>query len=189
LIVFLNGAFGVGKTVVARHLRRRLPASAIYDPELLGFVLQRLPRLAPRDTEDFQDLPLWRRGSVRGIQLVRTFRPTVLVPMTFSNLDYLREILSGVQRFDSQVRHFCLTAPLAVVEARLARRGSDPTHRVTAWQLRRAAECCAAHAAPEFSEHVATDHRDVREVAMEIEARLRAPLAERPLVTGHPARR
>jgi hypothetical protein len=36
----LNGAaFRIGKTTVARHLGARLPESAIFDPEIVGFVL------------------------------------------------------------------------------------------------------------------------------------------------------
>jgi hypothetical protein len=177
VIVFLNGAFGIGKTSVANHLRRRLPDSAIFDPEHVGFVLQRLPRwvpLAGRGTDDFQDLPLWRRASVRGIALVRRFRGTVLVPMAFTNLAYLDELLSGARVADPCVRHFCLTAPLDVVERRLAGRGG-----VTAWQRRRAAECCAAHGDAAFAEHVETARRTADEVAGEIASRLRAMPAGR----------
>ena len=35
MIVFLNGAFGIGKTSVARQLRRQIAGSAIFDPELV----------------------------------------------------------------------------------------------------------------------------------------------------------
>jgi hypothetical protein len=169
LIVFVNGAFGIGKTTVAARLRERVPGSAIFDPERLGYVLRRLPGWVPlegRGTDDYQDLPLWRRGSVRGIRLVRAFRPVVIVPMAFSNPGTLQEFVSGVRRFDPAVRHFCLTAPLAVVRERLERRGP------TEWMLRRAAECCAAHRSAEFSEHIATERLTAEQVAAEIEARM-----------------
>lgn len=54
-MIFINGTFGVGKTTVARLLAQRLPRSMIYDPELLGVVLQRLSRPFKR-IDDFQDL-------------------------------------------------------------------------------------------------------------------------------------
>jgi broad-specificity NMP kinase len=41
MIVVINGSFGVGKTTVAKLIRRSLPGSAIYDPEWVGFVLRR----------------------------------------------------------------------------------------------------------------------------------------------------
>jgi hypothetical protein len=44
MVVLINGSFGVGKSTVAGLLRDRLPGSAVYDPERVGWVLQRLPR-------------------------------------------------------------------------------------------------------------------------------------------------
>lgn len=173
--MLVNGAFGIGKTTVARLLRARLPGSALYDPELLGLVLRRVPACVPlegRGSDDFQDLALWRRGSVRGIRLVRALRRTVIVPMALSNLAYLRELTAGVARFDARVRHFCLTAPFPVVRARLEERGLDPASPAGAWQLRRAAECCAAHGAPEFAEQLPTEDTRPADVAAAIAGRL-----------------
>jgi len=92
--------------------------------------------------------------------------------MAFSNLAYLRERTAGVARFDARVRHFCLTAPFPVVRARLEERGLDPASSAGAWQLRRAAECCAAHRAPEFAEQLPTEDMSPTDVAAAIAARL-----------------
>jgi len=105
VIVFLNGAFGIGKTTVARLLRNRLPGSAIFDPELLGIVLQRLPSWLPgsgRGADDFQDLLLWRRGNLRALRVARAFRRALIVPMAFLNLDTLREFLDGAERIEQR---------------------------------------------------------------------------------------
>lgn len=177
MIIFLNGAFGIGKTTVARLLRDRLPGSAIFDPELFGMVLQRLPRWIPgsgRGTDDFQDLARWRRGNIGAMRLAHAFRSTLIVPMAFSNLDYLREFLDGAERFDPAIRHFCLTAPLAVVRERIEQRAGRGRAVDRSWQLRRAAECCSAHQAPEFAEHVATEHRTPEDIALEIDRRIRS---------------
>ena len=59
MILWLNGAFGAGKTTVAHELARRLPGAFIYDPEEVGYFLRKnLP--AAMDRPDFQDIPLWR---------------------------------------------------------------------------------------------------------------------------------
>ena len=41
MIVWVNGAFGVGKTTVAGELVSLLPRARVYDPEPLGWLLQR----------------------------------------------------------------------------------------------------------------------------------------------------
>jgi len=167
VIVLLNGAFGIGKTTVARVLARRLPGASLYDPERIGFVLQRLPRFVPLDgrgTDDYQDLPLWRSLLVRGACARRRLARTLVVPMAFSRLDYLGEIRSGLAAIDPDFHHVCLTATLATIHARLAarERAGTPT---TDWMLRRAAECVEAHADPAFDPRIATDDRTPDEVA------------------------
>lgn len=57
MIVWLNGAFGAGKSTVAVALRELTPGARLFDPEYVGFLLR---RFVPIPTGDFQDLPLWR---------------------------------------------------------------------------------------------------------------------------------
>lgn len=170
MVVLLNGAFGVGKTTVARKLVRLLPGSLLFDPEVIGFVLRRLPAFVPlrgRGTADYQDLALWRSLTVALGRSCLRLRPTVIVPMAFSNRAYLAEIRDGLRGRRERVLHFCLTAPLHVVEARLRARQAE------AWCFRRAAECCAAHEDPFFAEQVQTEDRSPDEVAEVIAATLR----------------
>lgn len=190
MVVFLNGAFGIGKTTVARCLRGRLPGSAIYDPELAGLVLRRLPSWIPlegRGTDDFQDLAAWRRASVLGIRAVRALRRTVIVPMALSQIDYLHELVRGARRFDVDVRHFCLVAPLPVVLERIARRGGGLAPGALGWQVRRAKECCAAHASAEFAEHVPAADLTPEQIAAEIAARLSGRGLAKPVDPLHSA--
>ena len=152
MIVLLNGAFGIGKTAVARALTRRLPWSSIFDPEKIGIPLQRAARLMGRTVDDFQDMQLWRRLTVVGLRASAALAPCVIVPMTFSEPRYLDEIRRGAQRFDRHVHHFCLVAPLEVVQERLRARGDQPdTHP---WEYRRAAECCDAHRSDWSRQHI-----------------------------------
>ena len=77
MLLWLNGAFGAGKTSVAEALCRRLPGAFLYDPENAGqFLRQNLPgSLCP--WENFQDDPLWRQfnGALLGRLACRTDRP------------------------------------------------------------------------------------------------------------------
>jgi hypothetical protein len=58
VIIWLNGAFGAGKTTTARRLVGRLEGIRHFDPELVGYLL----RATSDDHEftDFQDLVPWR---------------------------------------------------------------------------------------------------------------------------------
>jgi hypothetical protein len=163
VILFLNGAFGIGKTTVARLLRRRIPHSAIYDPELAGLALQRLARLGGRDIRDFQDMRLWRSLTALGLRLTRLVRPNVIVPMAISDERVLGEFLGAAAALDSDVRHYCLVAPEDVVHARLDARGA--TRHGNAWEYRRAAECCVAHGSPAFAVQVDAAQRTPHQLA------------------------
>ena len=162
MIVLLNGAFGIGKTTVARAVVRRMPRALLFDPEWIGIPLQRIARLFGRTVDDFQDLRLWRRLTVFGLRIARLVSPNVIVPMAFSNAAYLREIRDGVRSFDEHVVHLCLVAPLDVVRARLLQRGAG------SWEYRRASECCAAHRSREFAEQISAADRDPAEIAGEV---------------------
>jgi MoxR-like ATPase len=56
VIILLNGAFGIGKTTVARLLAPRLKRAVRFNPEIIGSALQRTARLFGRKVYDFQDL-------------------------------------------------------------------------------------------------------------------------------------
>jgi len=166
MILLVNGAFGIGKTTIARVLIRRLPRAVLYDAELLGIALQRIARLFGREVEDFQDLRVWRRLTITALRLVRVCFRNVVVPMTFSNAAYLDEIRAGLSRFEPNVLHVCLVAPVEVVHARLLGRGEDAVRQ--AWQYRRARECCAVHSDERFAKHMHAADRDVEAIADEI---------------------
>ena len=42
MLVWINGPFGGGKTATADELHRRLPGSAVCDPEHVGFGMRRM---------------------------------------------------------------------------------------------------------------------------------------------------
>jgi predicted kinase len=68
-VLLLNGAFGVGKSTVARELAAVIPRARVFDPERIGWWLRRLPAWFPGSAAalcDYQDSVLWRRMTVRG---------------------------------------------------------------------------------------------------------------------------
>jgi hypothetical protein len=141
----------------------------IFDPEWVGLILMRLPFY---DKSDFQHLATWRRLSVIGARSFGAVRGTVIIPMAFSEIVYLEEVRSGLASSGRPVLHFCLTAPLEVVRARLARRGEPADDPRWTWAHRRAAECCSAHQSPSFEVHVPTADASPRAVAAELAQRI-----------------
>jgi predicted kinase len=172
MIILVNGAFGAGKTTVAKLLVDRIPKSVLFDPEIIGFVLQRLPRfmsLKNRDTEDFQDIPLWRRlTALTALILHKTLGRTIIIPMAFCKLEYLNQIRSRLLRGGVAIHHFCLTAPVEVIHERLRKRGVNPLSAEGQWVYPRAARCCETHIAPEFGKHINTNNKLPSEVADDI---------------------
>jgi hypothetical protein len=163
MIVWINGPFGVGKTAVATALAAHMRAT-IFDPEKIGFVLHRLP---PRSRGDFQDLPRWRRWTIRGLLAASALRPCIVVPMTLVNRDYFDEIVGGLRR-RRDVRHFTLLAPHEVIAARLRRRGTTD-----AWAFERIEPCLEAARAPELVTHLETGALTVDEVVGRVIGHLR----------------
>lgn len=176
MVIMLNGSFGIGKTTVARLLRQALPGSSIYDPELFGVGLLRMGkwfRVKRWRTDDFQHIPLWRKSVAAGIQLCGRFVGNpVIVPMTFSNRDYLDEVVTDLNSRGDGPRLFCLIADLETVQHRLSKRNFAPNSRAAAWSDKRSRECVAAHRDSYFGESVDTKNRTAREVAEDILQRL-----------------
>src|SRR5262245_13032923 len=117
MVVLINGSFGIGKTTVAGLLRTHLAGSMVFNPEPLGLMIAGLARLLPlKDrTDDFQDLMLWRRATVRSIRILGRIRRTIIVPMAFSNTAYLSEMIASLRCSGIHTLHYCLTAPYHVV--------------------------------------------------------------------------
>ncbi|HVF47166.1 MAG TPA: hypothetical protein VNA17_06345 [Pyrinomonadaceae bacterium] len=129
MIVLLNGSFGVGKATVARHLQEKLDKTSIFNPEQVGLLLSRVGvplHFVKSETDDFQDIPQWRRLTVEGVRLWRhVLRRNVIVPMTIANPEYFDEIRSGLVQIDPDLRLFCLMAELQTIKTRLNSCGVD----------------------------------------------------------------
>lgn len=176
MILIINGSFGVGKTTVARLLRRQITGSRLYDPEWAGSILMRLPSLIRphgSGTDDFQDIDLWRRSVVHGTKIFRAFaRGTVIVPMAFSRRDYFDEIVRGMREFDDELKVYCLKAGMLTILKRLEQRGAKIEGGESNWIIRKSQECIEVHQDANFGEAVNTEGVSAVEVAKDILRRL-----------------
>lgn len=183
MIILINGSFGIGKSTVARLLRRQVPRSLVYNPEWAGSILMRLPRwvkLRGAGTDDFQDIDLWRMSVVSGVRLFQAVTAgAVIVPMAFSRREYFDEVVAGLKLLDSDVRVFCLRADMATILERLDARSRHSRERAVAWSMQKARACVASHEDEHFGEPVNTVHASGSQVATAILQRLGAPFALR----------
>ena len=122
MIIWLNGAFGAGKTTVACELECRLTGAYLYDPENIGYFLR---KNTPHQchTLDFQDTPLWRSFNYEALKMIAGNYPgTIIVPMTLVNRTYYEEIIGKLQVDGIEVKHFILYASRETILKRLRMR-------------------------------------------------------------------
>ena len=168
--IWLNGAFGVGKTTVAEFLVERIDGATLSDPEVIGEMLRELLP-APWQEDDWQDISLWRKLTREAIAgLVDEGRAPLVVPMTLVRPDYFDEIVGGLRRSGVDVRHFALVARSETLLARLGARDAESNK----WARDGVVDCVASLADPRFAEHVDADARDALEIVVDIVERLTA---------------
>lgn len=128
MIVWINGAFGAGKTSAARELIDLIPNSTLYDPELTGTGLRNLlPQKKLAEVTDFQDLPIWRRLVVdTAAALLAELGGVLVVPMTLLRQEYRDEIFGGLAARRISVRHVLLSPEETILRERIARRAEFP---------------------------------------------------------------
>jgi len=134
MIIWINGAFGAGKTTAAFELHRRLADSFVYDPENIGYFIR---RNAPKifSMVDFQDLPLWREFNYKMLKMIsEQYSGAIIVPMTLVDAGYFAEIIGCLREHGVEVRHFILWASrktiLKRLRLRLSRRLGEDTFAI-----------------------------------------------------------
>lgn len=166
MIVWINGAFGGGKTQTAYELVRRTNGTVLVDPELIGFGLQ---RALPKPLRgDFQDLAAWRTGVIEVLDAVERsgeYRASI-VPMTLVAPDYVDEIHGGLRGLGHEIVHIALVASPETLRRRLRGRAAGVT-RMETWAMRQIDRCVTALATVDAHE-VSNDDRGLDAVVEQV---------------------
>ncbi|MGW3787609.1 AAA family ATPase [Micromonospora chokoriensis] len=147
-VIWINGAFGAGKTTLAQQLTTEDPRLLMFDAELPGFMLREI--VPPPASGDFQDLRVWRRSVAdTATALLEEYGRTLVVPMTVVVPSYLDEIFGRLRAHEVLVDHFFIDVPTDVLRTRIAAQSvwpDDPDRdaQVRAWRLEQVARCAAA---------------------------------------------
>lgn len=128
IVVWINGAFGAGKTTTARELIELIPNSTLFDPEVIGGTLpQLLPPKRLAEVGDFRDLPIWRRLVVdTAAAMLAELGGVLVVPMTLLRQEYRDEIFGGLAARRIPVRHVLLAPAETILRKRIAGREVPP---------------------------------------------------------------
>ena len=123
-VVWINGAFGAGKTTTARELIDLIPNSTLFDPEVVGAALPHLlPPKRLAEVGDYQDLPIWRRLVIdTAAALLAELGGTLVVPMALLRQDYRDEIFGGLAARRISVHHVLLAPAETILRERIAGR-------------------------------------------------------------------
>ena len=168
MLIWINGAFGSGKTLVAHELHRRLRTAHISDPELLGVAMHKT--LPDQAGQDFQDLSQWRSAVLATLaQADRSCESPLIVPMTIVREDYFDEIIGGLRTTGIDVRHYALTATRETLQARLRLRGGGRVLRQLlgrdeTWAIEQIDRCVTALGGGRYATHVPTDQQTPDEI-------------------------
>ena len=166
VIVWVNGAFGIGKSHTAAELVRRVPGAVLSDPEHAGFGLQRMQPKPLRT--DFQDVAGWRvavREVIAGVDADGRW-PVVVVPMTIVDEGYFEDTVGWLRDHGHDVRHVALVATAETIRRRLRRRASNIVRET--WALGQMERCTTALTSPVFATQVRTDGLGLDEVVEEV---------------------
>ena len=177
MIVWINGAFGAGKTTTAAHLHEAvqeapdMPEARQFDPEYVGYLLR---KFVPVPSGDFQDLRLWRELTVATLSgLDREYPGIWIVPMTLVNRAYRAEIHGGLRRLGHVVHHAVLVLPEPVLRERIDNDQVDTGTRE--WRQDHVASAVAelpGLATTELDTHAVDATQPPEQVAAEILVRL-----------------
>jgi len=121
-IIWINGAFGSGKTQTAYELNARISDSYVYDPENMGyFIYSHIPKETKKS--DFQDYTQWRDFNYSMLKYIAdTYSGVIIVPMTIVVPQYYDEIIGRLIADGVDVKHFILYAPKETIHKRLCKR-------------------------------------------------------------------
>ncbi|MEU1129366.1 NUDIX domain-containing protein [Streptomyces sp. NPDC005900] len=128
MIVWINGAFGAGKSSTARELIELIPNSTLFDPEVIGGTLPGLlPPKRLAEVSDYQDLPIWRRLVVdTAAALLAEVGGVLVVPMTLLRQEYRDEIFGALASRRIPVRHILLAPDETILRERISGREAPP---------------------------------------------------------------
>lgn len=172
MIIWINGAFGSGKTQTAFELHRRIPQSFLFDPENAGYYIRKnIPKELAED--DFQNHPMWREFNYSILKFIANeYNGPIIVPMTVVDPQFFEEIVGQLRSDGVTVNHFTLVASKETLQKRLRKRGEGKN----SWSQQQIDRCIAGLSNDLFKHHLETDNMSIEAVAETIASKVNITL-------------
>lgn len=125
MIIWINGAFGAGKTTIATELNNRIQPSFLYDPENIGDIFRsNLPTCMQKS--DFQYYPEWRKWNTYLLKKIyQEYDGDVIVPMTLYKPEAVEGIIHCLKNDPIPLCHIQLDVSKETIITRLQERPPD----------------------------------------------------------------
>ena len=165
MIIWINGAFGSGKSSVAECICKELDNAYLYDPEQVGYFLwDNFPENLKRKS-NFQYIPLWREFNYKILKYIDSnYNGIIVVPMTIYKKQYYDEIIGQLRKENVEVKHFILSASKQTIADRLIKRGESKD----CWAAQHINICLKAFESDISEEKINTEFKKIDEIADEI---------------------
>ena len=165
VIIWINGAFGAGKTRTAFELHRRIGNSFVYDPENLGFFISKNIPSSIKNKGDFQDYEVWRELNFSLIKYIEEkYEGVLIIPMTIVDPKYFNEIVGSLRNHGVIVKHYALMPSKATLLKRLKSRGDG----ANSWGAQQIDRCLEGLSNEVFQSHINTENMSIDDVVEKI---------------------
>ena len=168
MVIWLNGAFGSGKSSVAEAINKRIHKSFVYDPEQVGYFLwDNFPDELKRKG-NFQHMDIWREFNYKILKHIDSYYDgVIIIPMTIYIMQYYDEIIGRLINDGVAVEHFILSATKQTIISRLVQRGDA----ANGWAAQHIDICINAFETDISGDKIDTEHKTVDEIASGIISR------------------
>lgn len=161
MVIWISGAYGVGKSTLARELENRMENAVIFDAEAVGNAVRDNYPDKPYGLI-FEDYPLWCDFCYRLIKdICRTCGKDILVPMALVRQSSCDNILERLRGDGVVVKFIILEADAQTLRDRILARGEEED----CWCIRNIGMARACTKAMAGGFHITTDNMPVPRLA------------------------
>lgn len=160
MIIWISGAYGVGKSTLASALVEKIDNSIVFDAEIVGNAVRGNYPDEPYGVI-FEDYPLWCEFNYRLLKDIHeTFHRNILVPMTMIRQSSYEKIIRRLLEDGIDTKLIVLTGTYQCIYDRLLARGEEEG----CWCMKNIRMSSEGSAAIPNSYHIITDQKTVEEL-------------------------